>query len=110
MLGSTNLGTAREVGVFWEVYGIPAEEEIAFDLTLERATGGLVERLRGFFPGGEREGRGQVTWTEPSLGLAHPRGITLNLSGLQPGDYTLVIRARRGSAVNLERRRELRIE
>ncbi|MFO8174079.1 MAG: hypothetical protein R6T96_07320 [Longimicrobiales bacterium] len=110
MLGSTNLGTAREVGVFWEVYGIPAEEEIAFDLTLERATGGLVERLRGFFPGGEREGRGQVTWTEPSLGLAHPRGITLNLSGLQPGDYTLVIRARRGSAVNLERQKELRIE
>lgn len=110
MLGRTTLSNPREVGVFWEVYGIPEDQEASFDLTLERAAGGLVDRLRGLFPGGEQEGRGQVSWTEPSTGLTHPRAITLDLAGLQPGRYTLTLRARWGELVELERRRAFRIE
>jgi hypothetical protein len=109
MMGTTILGEAEDVGVFWEVYGVPEGENVAFELTLERADGGLVDRLRGLFPGGEQEGRGRVEWTEPSLGLTHPRGITLNLVGLRPGRYALILRARWDGVVGLERRRDLRI-
>jgi hypothetical protein len=109
MLGTVTVPAAEELGVFWEVYGVPEDQEMAFDLTLERAAGGLVDRLRGLFPGGEQEGRGRVAWTEPSTGLTHPRSVTLNLASLEPGRYVLVLRARWGEAVELERRRELRI-
>jgi len=109
MLGVLDLEDVRELGVFWEIYGVPEDEVLDFELTLERAAGGLVDRLRGLFPGGEQEGRGRVSWTEASSGLTHPRAIILNLDGLQPGRYNMVLRARWGETVRLERRREFGI-
>lgn len=110
MLGSTELEEGDDLGVFWEVYGAPEGESLAFELALERAEGGLVDRLTGLFPGGSREERGRVSWTEPSRGSTHPRGVTLSLSDLRSGEYTLVLRASWPGTPPLERRRTLRVD
>ena len=110
MLGSPRVEEGAELGVFWEVYEAPVGETLTFELTLERESGGLVDRLVGLFPGGSREGQGRVSWTEPSLGGIHPRGITLNLSDLRSGAYVLVLTAQWPGHPPLERRREFTVE
>jgi hypothetical protein len=110
VLGSSRLEEGAPLGVFWEVYGAPEKENLTFELAMEREEGGLVDRLAGLFPGGSREERGRVSWTEPAQGGAHPRGITLSLSGLQSGDYTLVLKAGWPGQRPLERRQVLRIQ
>lgn len=109
MLGSARLETGALLGVFWEVYGVPEGETLAFELTLERGSGNLVERLRGLFPGGSQEGRGRVAWTEQATGETHPRGITLNLSDLRSGEYALVLTVQWPGQPPLERRRALKV-
>jgi hypothetical protein len=109
MLGSTTVEEGGAVGVFWEVYGTPAQGELEFELTLEREAGGLVERLVGILPGGSQEGRGRVTWREPAVPELHPRGITLQLSTLSPGRYTLHLSVRWDGQEVLERRRALTV-
>lgn len=109
MLGSARLETGALLGVFWEVYGVPEGETLAFELTLERESGNLVERLRGLFPGGSQEGRGRVAWTEQATGETHPRGITLNLSDLRSGEYALVLTVQWPGQPPLERRRALKV-
>jgi hypothetical protein len=103
------LDYVARLGLFWEVYDVPKEETLSFELTLEREAGGLVERLTGFFPGGSQEGRGRVAWTEPAVGETHPRGITLNLSDLRTGEYILVLTVQWPGQPPLERRRALRV-
>ena len=109
MLGSTRLEEGARLGVFWEVYDVPEGETLSFELTLERETGGLVDRLTGLFPGGSQEGRGRVAWTESALGETHPRGITLNLSDLRTGDYVIVLTVQWPGQPPLERRRALTV-
>jgi hypothetical protein len=109
MLGSTALEEPGEIGVFWEVYGAQPEGDLSFEMTLEREAGGLVDRLAAFLPGGSQEGRGRVAWTEPATGETHPRAIILDLSGLDGGEYALVLQVRWPGHEPLERRRRLRV-
>jgi hypothetical protein len=109
MMGTTRLEEGGMLGVFWEVYGAPPGEPLFFEITLHRETGGLVERLTGLFPGGEEGERGRVVWREPAAGMAHPRGLTLNLTGLREGDYHLVLAVRWEGSPLLERRRSFRV-
>jgi hypothetical protein len=110
MLGSTVLEEGAALGVFWEVYDASEGESLTFEVTLEREAGGLVDRLVGLFPGGAREGRGRVRWTEPARGNHHPRGITLDLSDLRSGMYVLALSVRWPGQPPLERRRQLTVE
>jgi len=110
VLGSPTLEEESPLGVFWEVYGAREGETLTFELTMEREEGGLVDRLSGLFPGGSREDRGRVSWTEPARSDFHPRGITLSLSEIQSGEYTLVLRAEWPGQPPLERRQLLRIQ
>jgi hypothetical protein len=110
MLGSVSVPQNMEMGVFWEVYGIPREVVARFDLTLERVTGGLVDRLVGLLPGGREEGRGRVEWTETLSPGTHSRGIVLQLTALDPGQYTLVLGVGWEGQPPLERRRRITVE
>ncbi len=109
MLGSTQYEEGGNLGVFFEVYGSGEGEALAFELALERRGEGLVDRLVGLFPGGSREGRGRVTWTEPSTGEAHPRSISLDLSALRAGGYEMVLQVSWTGQPPLVRRRPFRI-
>jgi hypothetical protein len=95
MLGSTEIKSEErvELGVYWEVYGLQEDTPVLFELEVLREGGGLIDRLRRLLPGGDEEGSGRLTWTEPASGALFPRATLLGLNALSPGDYALVLRA-----------------
>jgi len=109
MLGSTTIERGNRIGVFWETYDAPQGATLEFVLTLEGDPGRLVDRLTAFFSGGSQEGRGRVMWTEPATGGTHPRSVALDLTDLEEGDYTLVLRVQWPGQPPIERTRSLTI-
>lgn len=110
MHGTTSLEPA-ELGLYWELYDVPAETPVEFALEARKADGGgLIDSLRRLLPGGGAdEGSGQLAWTEPSTGPVHPRAIILDLRNLDDGEYDLVLRARwDGGEAETMRRVEVR--
>ena len=107
MLGTTTVATHSTVGVYWETYDAPVGAPLQIELTIERASGGLVDRLRRLLPGGPEEGRGRITWTDEATAPTHPGSVVVDLSDLGDGDYTLVLRVGWPGQPPIERRREL---
>jgi len=110
MRGSTDLTKGDVLGVYWETYGAPSGANLEFELSVERRSGGVVDRLRGLLPGGSQEGPGRVTWTEPATGGTHSSAVALNLGTLDSGEYTLVLQVAWGEGLPLRRTREIRVE
>lgn len=110
MNGSTTVKKGGEVGVYWETYGLPPGTTLTFDLSVERRTGGLVDRLSRLLPGGEQEGPGRIVWTEQAAGGTHSSAVALDLRELDSGDYTLVLRVGWTGQALLERRRDITVE
>jgi hypothetical protein len=122
MFGSTVFSTMGRVGVYWETYGVDKGDTV--DVTLRvaplRAPQGLLHRLGARLgivasdPGGIA-----VTWREPSperavttFPGAHPiqaRNVTLDLSRLAPGDYTLAVSVARPAGVPVSAVRDFTI-
>ena len=94
MLPTTEIHSLSQLGLYWEVYGAEADVGVEFQLRLEKEGGGFVERLRRLLPGGEEEAPGTLSWEEPATGPVSPKAIVLDVEGLEPGRYTLVVRAR----------------
>jgi len=109
MLGSTTMAEVRPLGLYWETYGAPAGETLAFDLSIERRAGGLVERLRRILPGRADEARGRLSWTETAAAPTHVSSVNVDLGDLGGGDYTLVLSVRWNGQEPIERRREFRV-
>jgi hypothetical protein len=109
MLGSTTLAPHADVGVYWETYGAPEGTPLLIEVTVERDSGGLVDRLRRLLPGGPEEARGRIAWTAEATGPTHTESVVLDLGDLGDGDYILVLRVGWGGRAPIERRRELRI-
>ncbi len=121
MLGTTNLVNPKRVGVFWELYGLAAGDTIDVALRLIRkddATG--AQRLAGAL--GLRRGSDDsvvVRWREPRPGDAvappeggvtvAPRGVSLDISPLGAGHYTLEVTVQRRAEPPVTTRRELTI-
>lgn len=110
MLGSTTVARGSALGLYWETYGAPEGVTLRIDLSIERDSGGLVDRLRGLLPGGGEEGRGRITWTEEASGDTHSSSIAVDLGDLGDGAYTLVLRVGWAGQTPVERRREFRVE
>ncbi len=92
MHGSTEV-EAAEQGLFWEVYGAPEGTPIEFSLEIRsEETGGLMNQVRRLF-GGAEERDATLSWSEPSQGERHARAIILDLRDLEPGEYTVALRA-----------------
>jgi hypothetical protein len=109
MLGSATADRTVGLGVFWETYGVPHETTLEFEVAVERASGGLVDRITRLLPGGERLGLGQIRWTEPSSAETHSKAVALDLTELDPGEYTVVIRVRWPGQGALEARRRVMV-
>jgi hypothetical protein len=109
MLGSTTVARHSSVGVFWETYDAQPGTPLQIELTVERDSGGLVDRLRRLLPGGPEEGRGRITWTDEATAVTHAGSVVVDLSDLGDGDYTMVLRVGWPGQPPIERRRELTI-
>jgi len=109
MLPTTELAQGDEVGVYWELYGVPPDTPVTFELELRREDGGLVDRLRRLLPGGAEEGSGRLAWTEPATGEVFPKAILLGLGGEASGSYTMVLRASWEGAEGVETTRAYRV-
>jgi hypothetical protein len=106
MKGTTTLEDPGSLGIYWEAYDVPEGAQLQLELSMERESGGLVDRLRRLLPGGPQEARGRVTWTEPAgTDATHRSAIALDVGGLDGGSYTLVLRVGWDGQAPLERRR-----
>jgi hypothetical protein len=110
MLPSSKVRTGSSLGVFWETYGAERGTLLDMDLALERSRGGFVDRLVGLLPLNAQERQGRVSWTEEAAGEIHPRGIALDLTGVEEGEYALVLRVSWAGRPVLERRHGLIVE
>lgn len=112
MLGSTTVDKEDDLGVYWETYGLPADSakaHVSFSVTLVPAGGGVGALLGRLIPGGGQEW-GRVAWTEPGEAGTHRRAIDLDLTDVDPGAYTLVLRAAWPGQPPLERRLDVTVE
>jgi len=110
MLASSAMASGSGLGVFWETYGAEEGTVLDMDLALERNRGGLVERLTGLLPVNARSAQGRVSWTEEAMGEIHPRTLVLDLTGVEAGEYALVLRVGWAGQPALERRHGLTVE
>jgi hypothetical protein len=91
MYGSPRIPRDRELGVYWETYGVSIEEELTIAMRLESAEGGWVSKaLQVVGIGGE--GWSTISWTE-SVESPGPfrSAVILNVGGVDPGLYDLVV-------------------
>jgi hypothetical protein len=102
MLGSTEITSDRDVGVFWEIYGLAAGEQSQVSISVVPEDAGLLRRLGQFLRLVEPIAALSIEWRE-ELEEAEIAGRTLrvDLSALPPGNYTLElsVRARDGQEV-----------
>jgi len=110
MLGSNTIHRSGGLGVYWETYGAPQETTLELELALRRDSGGVLNRITRFLPGGPQEGYGPVRWTEETTADTHSGTVSLNLSNLEPGEYDLVLKVRWSGQPVMERRRKVRVE
>ena len=104
MYGTLVYRNVERVGVYWETYGVNPGDSVELSIRIERhlPPPGVLRRI-GFALGiGQRRDAGVgVAWREPRLGSQpspipgpvpiHGRNLTLDMSSLEPGDYSLTV-------------------
>ena len=93
MLPSLGINRGR-VGIYFELYGVDEEQAVELRLSLERTDRSLLGRIGGLFGLSEASAL-SVAWTDvvddvEGQGYV-PRHMEVDLSGLDPGSYELVV-------------------
>jgi hypothetical protein len=109
MLGNSAVRRDQGLGVFWETYGPSVRETVQMELSLQRESSGIRERISGLLPGGAQEGMGTIQWSEEVSSLPHSGIVALDLSSLDPGEYEIILRVRWPGVEGIERRRTVEI-
>jgi hypothetical protein len=121
MYGSTRLQNPNRVAIFWEVYGQNDGDTVDVALRVVReSAGGLLSRAGSLVGIGSAGSDSEVVkWREPRPGdplavteggvTIRPRGIVLDLSGLEPGDYAVEVHVDRRDVTAVSSRREFSI-
>jgi hypothetical protein len=111
MAGSTRLENPARIGLYWEVYGLAVGDTADVSLKILRIEDrNAAERL---FLGSRRDSV-VMGWREPRRGDARPasssgvtispRGVVLDLSGSESGEYVVEIAMTRGTVTARTRR------
>ena len=108
MLASIHLEEDVQVGIFFEIYGVP-DAQVEFELLVEDGSGRPVGPEALFVPGGAEETRGGVGWTQRVDGGRVSRSFTLDTAGLHGGEHTLKARVRWQGQEWLERSRRFTV-
>lgn len=87
----TWIGNAGELVVYWEIYGLEADEPVEITVALQTGGAGLLTRVLRTLGGQAGASATTVSWTEPVAGPTHPMAMTLEVERLEPGDYDLNI-------------------
>jgi hypothetical protein len=111
MLGSTTISLSNDprIGVFFESYGVSARDTVSVSVSLHRRENLSAFRRLGMAIRVADDVNASVTikWTEPNA--AHvvrtvtgavpiqSRAVALDISGLSPGPYEIVVGIQRGS-------------
>ncbi len=119
MFGSAVLHDPKRIGLYWETYGIKNGDTVDVGIRLERREDapGTIRRI-GFMLGiGQRTDGGiSVGWREPDPGRivatipgripVQGRSVSLDVSGVAAGDYSLIVTINRPGSVPVTGARE----
>jgi hypothetical protein len=105
MLGDTTVAKGDQLGIYWETYGAPKGAAVSVELQLQREGGGLLSQLKNLVPGLGAGSSGRPGWTETSPGPLFRRAMVLDLSEVDPGSYTLVVKTSWPGQEELQTRR-----
>ena len=110
MHGTTRIPKERELGLYWEGYGMGGGIELEASLRLEPVGGGFFGGLAQALGFGGADGTGTVTWTvtTPEEGRFSD-AVTLDLSGLDEAAYELVLTMTTPDGTTVERRRRFEV-
>jgi hypothetical protein len=92
MLGDTTVSKGDQLGIYWETYGATKGTPVTVELEVEREGGGFLSQLKNLVPGLGPTSSGRPSWTATSPGLVFRRAVVLDLSDVDPGSYTLVVK------------------
>lgn len=105
MLGDTTVAKGDQLGIYWETYGAPKGTPVDVELEVQREGGGLLSHLKNLVPGLGPTSSGRPSWTATSPGVVFRRAVVLDLSDVDPGNYTLVLKTSWPGQQILETRR-----
>lgn len=112
VLHATRAPSNRQIGVFWETYGVrPNGESLGYALLVTPADEGLLHRALVKVHLAEPERSVSVQWREvPSTadGIAS-RGVTVDLSLLRPGRYSVRLMLTSGTDLPIVTERSIEI-
>ncbi len=91
MLPQTRIGSANDIVVYWEVYGLEAGDAMQVSLALQRDGAGMVTRVLRSLSGRQADPAPVVSWTEEASGPSHPMALALRVDRLADGEYDLRI-------------------
>jgi hypothetical protein len=121
MLGSTRITDLQRVGVYWETYGIAANDSVDVAVKIDRlGTPSMLRRLGNALHVADRvDGSATVSWKEPQPAAAtttipgpvpiQGRNVTIDLSRLVPDKYSVTVIISRGGGQIASASREFEI-
>ncbi len=79
--------SAREMIVYWELYGVEEGQPIQVSVAVAREGAGMVTRVLRTLSGRSEPPAPVVVWTEEASGPLHPMSLTVDVDDLRDGDY-----------------------
>jgi hypothetical protein len=108
MLGTQRVALNDGVGVFWEVYGLGADEDLRVWIAAQPRNPGLLRRLGQTLRIVGTPQRTRFTWQEATDAEdVHGRSLRLDFSQLDPGTHTLEVRVETHDGHSAIARREI---
>lgn len=103
-LGSTRVRAGERLGLFWEVYRVPAgTQTLSISVEVERVNVGTARRVAERIGLLRASAPLRLKWSEEAgAGAVLPRSLAIGLPNLPFGDYRLTVRVRpeRGAAAS----------
>jgi hypothetical protein len=121
MLGTTRLRDMSRVGIYWETYGIAANDSVDVSVRIDRlGQPSVFRRLGTALHMAERvDGSATVRWKEPQSVIAttnipgpvpiQARNVTIDLSRLVPDRYSITVMVSRANGQTATASREFEI-
>jgi len=92
MLGDTTVAKGDQLGIYWETYGASKGTPVTVELEVKPEGGGLLSQIKNLVPGLGPSSSSRPSWTATSPGPVFRRAVVLDVSDVDSGTYTLVVK------------------